>query len=109
MLAGARNLDPAERALVDDGPIPLRTTENLRLPAGPVYLHIDLDVLDPAEFPGSTCPEPDGLRIADVVTAIRDNPQWTVVGAGITECVTTDPAELRVLVPLLEAVGEALG
>jgi arginase len=50
---------------------------------GPVYVHIDLDVLDPPEF-GATCyPEPDGVkprRLIDVVSQI-DN----VIGAAITE------------------------
>jgi arginase len=50
---------------------------------GPVYVHIDLDVLDPAQF-GSICyPEPDGVapqRLIDLVSRL-DN----VVGAAITE------------------------
>ncbi|MEU7899678.1 arginase family protein [Nonomuraea sp. NPDC049152] len=50
---------------------------------GPVYVHIDLDVLDPAAF-GSICyPEPDGVapqRLIDLVSRLDD-----VVGAAITE------------------------
>jgi arginase len=50
---------------------------------GPVYLHIDLDVLEPTAF-GSTCyPEPDGVqpqRLIDLVTRV-DN----IIGAAITE------------------------
>lgn len=50
---------------------------------GPVYVHIDLDVLDPGAF-GSICyPEPDGVppqRLIDLVSSL-DN----VVGAAITE------------------------
>ncbi|MFC7565545.1 arginase family protein [Actinomadura namibiensis] len=50
---------------------------------GPVYLHVDLDVLDPPGF-GATCyPEPDGVepqRLIDLVSRID-----TVVGAAITE------------------------
>ncbi|ONI75151.1 arginase [Actinosynnema sp. ALI-1.44] len=55
---------------------------------GPVYVHIDLDVLEPARF-GSVCyPEPDGVlpeRLIDVVSRL-DN----VVGAGITEHAPAD-------------------
>lgn len=50
---------------------------------GPLYVHIDLDVLDPPEF-GATCyPEPDGVRpqrLIDLISRL-DN----VVGAAITE------------------------
>ncbi|WHT15625.1 arginase family protein [Crossiella sp. CA-258035] len=51
--------------------------------SGPTYVHVDLDVLDPAEF-GSVCyPEPAGVRSADLVELISglDN----LVGAAITE------------------------
>jgi arginase len=50
---------------------------------GPVYVHIDLDVLEPTVF-GSTCyPEPDGVqpqRLIDLVCQIDD-----IIGAAITE------------------------
>jgi arginase len=50
---------------------------------GPVYVHVDLDVLDPAEF-GSVCyPEPDGVssrRLIDLLSRLGN-----VIGAGVTE------------------------
>lgn len=50
---------------------------------GPVYIHVDLDVLEPAAF-GSTCyPEPDGVapqRLVDLIGQVDD-----IVGAAITE------------------------
>jgi len=50
---------------------------------GPVYVHIDLDVLEPTVF-GSTCyPEPDGVqpqRLIELISQV-DN----IVGAAITE------------------------
>jgi arginase len=50
---------------------------------GPVYVHVDLDVHDPAQF-GSVCyPEPDGVapqRLADLVSGLNN-----LVGAAITE------------------------
>jgi arginase len=50
---------------------------------GPVYVHIDLDVLEPAVF-GSTCyPEPGGVRpqrLVDLVSRVEG-----IVGAAITE------------------------
>lgn len=50
---------------------------------GPVYVHVDLDVLEPTAF-GSTCyPEPDGVqpqRLVDPISRVDD-----IVGAAITE------------------------
>jgi arginase len=37
-----------------------------------VYLHVDLDVLDPAEGRVNVYAAPDGLRIDEVVSAIED-------------------------------------
>lgn len=57
-----------------------RVLDGLR---GPVYVHVDLDVLEPAVF-GSTCyPEPDGVqpqRLTDLVCQVSD-----IIGAAITE------------------------
>ncbi|RZS39295.1 arginase [Herbihabitans rhizosphaerae] len=117
-LAGSRSLDPAERELAGaNRPIPILDRHEVPGLAehlgrrGPrqVYVHIDLDVLDPGEFGGMTYPEPDGWSVSDLVDAVRGlSPQWTVVGAAVTECVTSDAAELRVLAPLLEVLGEVL-
>ncbi|MCO1576202.1 arginase family protein [Crossiella sp. SN42] len=65
--------------------------------SGPTYVHVDLDVLDPAEF-GSVCyPEPNGVRSSDLVELISrlDN----VVGAAITEHAPAadNPAEADVI------------
>lgn len=50
---------------------------------GPLYVHVDLDVLEPTEFGSLGYPEPDGVppqRLIDLVSRV-DN----VVGAAITE------------------------
>ncbi|WP_030430568.1 arginase family protein [Allokutzneria albata] len=114
VLVGARSIDHGERALVGDGGR-VRLVERADLATvapgnREVYLHIDLDVLSPDEFSGMTYPEPDGLTVDELTRQVRRlSPEWTVVGAAITECVTTDETELAKLVPLLEAVGEVLG
>ncbi len=36
----------------------------------PAYLHVDIDVLDPAEAPGVTFPCPGGVRLAELLFAI---------------------------------------
>ncbi|HEV7907735.1 MAG TPA: arginase family protein [Pseudonocardiaceae bacterium] len=119
-LFGARALDRGEWPLVWQGHVrhlPVHAARRsvmvsssvLEMDPDEVYLHIGLDVLDPAEFAGTNCPEPDGLRVAEVAAAVRAIAEAApVIGAGITECVTDDPEELRLLVPLLEAVGQAL-
>lgn len=121
VLLGARSMEPAERELVWRGTVrylPVHAARHsgmagsavLETDADEVYLHVDLDVLDPAEFDGVGCPTPGGLTVAEVVGAIHAIAAVTpVIGAGITECATDDPAALRTLVPLLEAVGSVLG
>ena len=41
-------------------------------PDAPVYLTIDMDVLDPAEFPGTGTQEAGGVRFAALLAALRD-------------------------------------
>ncbi|MEV4318377.1 arginase family protein [Actinocrispum sp. NPDC049592] len=102
VLVGARAIDPGEQAAIDAG-LPARHG----IPGDYVYVHVDLDVLDPDEFDGACYPEPGGLSVEEVVATIKAIPV-PVVGAGITECATTDPAKLRVLAPIIEALVEKL-
>ena len=39
--------------------------------AGPVFLTVDIDVLDPAFAPGTGTPEPGGMTVADLLWAVR--------------------------------------
>ena len=39
--------------------------------AGPVYLTVDVDVLDPAFVPGTGTPEPGGMTAGDLLLAVR--------------------------------------
>ena len=105
VLVGARAIDPGEQMLIDAEQARVGPAADLA-GAACVYLHLDLDVLDPAEFDGACYPEPGGLSVADVVAAIGDLP--TIVGAGITECATTAPVALRRLLPIIEALGDCL-
>lgn len=54
------------------------------LPAGPLYLSMDLDALDPAFAPGVAHPEPGGLSVREVLT-ILDRLPPTLIGADIVE------------------------
>jgi len=55
------------------------------LPAGPLYLSIDLDALDPAFAPGVAHPEPGGLSVREVL-GLLDRLPPTLIGADIVEC-----------------------
>ena len=48
-----------------------------RLPGGPLYVHLDLDVVDPAPLPGLRFPAPGGPSPAQVTGALD-----TVLGTG---------------------------
>ncbi|WP_344882346.1 arginase family protein [Allokutzneria multivorans] len=110
VLVGARSIDDGERPLIgEDKQVRLAECGGVAPRSREVYLHIDLDVLSPDEFNGMTYPEPGGVGVEELVDQVRRlSPEWTVVGAAITECVTEDEAELAKLVPLLEAVGDVL-
>ena len=65
---------------------------------GPVYVHIDLDVLEPSVF-GSTCyPEPDGVQPQRLIDGL---PGGQHLGAAITEHAPagdhTDAGEAKVI------------
>jgi arginase len=51
---------------------------------GPLYISVDLDGIDPSETPGVSHPEPGGLRLREVLTAIHKQ-QALIVGADIVE------------------------
>jgi arginase family enzyme len=52
--------------------------------AGPPYMSIDLDGLDPAFAPGVSHPEPGGLSTLDVLTLIR-RIKGPLIGADVVE------------------------
>jgi agmatinase len=58
--------------------------EAVPLPAGPLYISIDLDGFDPAVAPGVSHHEPGGLFVRDVL-AVLDRVGAPVVGADIVE------------------------
>ena len=63
-LVGARDLDPGERAAIERSQLVVADDVAgalAGLPAGaPIHLHLDGDVLDPAEAPGVDFPAPGG-------------------------------------------------
>lgn len=51
----------------------------------PVYLTIDLDVLDPSVFPGTGTPEAGGVSFMDLIGAIGEASALNIVGCDLVE------------------------
>ena len=100
ILAGLRNPDPSEATLVngmtrvfvnameissktDPGSLAAAVREK----GNPlVYLHIDLDVLDPGRFPHVGCPEPDGLMPDTLIRIVEElADEFCLAGMGLME------------------------
>lgn len=74
-----------------EGPLTVRSN-------GPLYLSLDLDVLDPAFITGINHPEPGGLSVRDVLTMIQ-RLDARIVGADVVElCPPEDPSPRSALV-----------
>jgi arginase len=85
VLAGVRDTDPLEQELVDEHRLASVSTadlkgdrrhlreEMLRLSemCDAIYVHIDLDVLDPDDAPGMNLPVPDGPTADELAAAIK--------------------------------------
>jgi agmatinase len=57
---------------------------------GPVYLTVDVDVLDPAFAPGTGTPEPGGMTPAELLLAVRTvAAALDLVGADVVEVIPT--------------------
>ena len=61
--------------------------ERIRQRAGdrPVYVSVDIDVLDPAHAPGTGTPEAGGLSSLQLLATLRSFAQLNLVGADIVE------------------------
>jgi arginase len=73
VLVDARDLDPAEAEFLAGSRVRRAAVGDVdaALPDGPLLLHVDLDVIDPADLPGTLFPAPGGPPAADVVAAIH--------------------------------------
>ena len=126
VLAGLRDLDPPERAalgasdaiMIGASPVETLVAVKNAIDGAPVYVHLDLDVLDPAVFPAQF-PVPDGLapaKLFDVLEAVASASE--IVGLEVTAFeAPDDDAErhaaaalaARTLEPLLDAIPEEAG
>jgi arginase len=120
ILAGTRALDDGESAYVDTSGIRVLGVDELADPAAviaaieatgasAVYLHVDLDVLDPATVAGIGFPEPFGVQpeqLCDLIRAIRG--RFELAGAALTEfapeSLDAASADLAVILRVLGAL-----
>ena len=51
----------------------------------PVYITIDLDILDPSIFSGTGTPEPGGLTFTEIIKGIKEFEKLNIVGGDIVE------------------------
>ena len=95
ILAGARSYDDAELEAVERLGIAALAIDDLRDPqalatavratgADALYVHIDVDALDPAELAGNAHPEPFGCTVPELTAAIAQARQVVpLVGASL--------------------------
>ena len=107
VLAGVRALDPAERAYAEGLPVVTDAASLLEAvgDAGAVYVHIDLDVLDPDTFASVGTPEPGGLtpqQVIAMVTALAG--RFEITGLGVTEYEPARARDRETLAALVDAV-----
>ena len=118
VLAAARDIDPEEASYLDDHAMSAFSSEELAKPdallaalratgASRIYVHIDLDVLDPAEISGLCNPIPFGLSVAtliELITAVRA--EFTVAGASIAGFSPVSPLDAEDDLPsILRIIG----
>lgn len=104
VLAGARSYDPAEQTAVEALGVSVVSAAELAdadalagavraTGADAVFVHVDLDVLDPAAITGVTDPVPFGVSVADLVAAIaRLRSIVPLAGASLSGFAPASPA-----------------
>ena len=127
ILAGVRDLDPGERAALENSQVQVMevsrmlqdAAERALLPAldrlgsrvDEVYLHLDIDVLDPEAAPAVNFPTVGGLSIEEVQQLIAlVGERFRIVAASLTAYDPTrdpDGETLEVALRLLERIARA--
>jgi arginase len=123
VLAGIRDLDPGERELLERSAatvIGASTVETLvavknALDGAPIFVHLDLDVLDPEDFPAAV-PAPNGLhpdKLYDLMDSVLEDSE--LIGLEITNLAVPDDEDegavatetaMHVLEPFLDHLSE---
>ena len=124
VLAGIRDLDAGERELLERSPAtvigasPVETLVAVKnaLEGAPIFVHLDLDVIDPEHFPAAV-PAPGGLhpdKLYDLMDSVLEDSE--LLGLEITNFAVPDDDEERavatetamhVLEPFLDHLAES--
>lgn len=84
--SGTREEFEVARQCLSSGPsLQLHRAVRDRIRSRPVYLTIDIDVLDPAVAPGTGCPEPGGATFMELLSLIHSLKGLRVVAVDVTE------------------------
>lgn len=110
---GLRSLDDPERKYIDDNKIYHSSTIDVQELCDLIhqfgfehlYIHLDLDILDPDEFAFTKYQVPYGVRISQVEELIKCfSSDFKVVGASVLESTTTDKKQLDPIKNILELI-----
>ena len=104
ILAGTRALEDAELSYIEESKLTVIEPNSLDTAsitaalavsgATSVYFHVDLDVLDPAEFASFSSPEPFGVSLATVLDVIAAAKKaLPLIGAAITGFAPANPQD----------------
>ncbi|MBI4246956.1 MAG: arginase family protein, partial [Candidatus Rokubacteria bacterium] len=74
----------------------------------PLYVTIDVDVLDPSEAPGTGSPEPGGLRVPELIHIVRLLGGCRVIGGDLVEVAHAWDASGRTGIAASWVIREAL-
>lgn len=120
VLAGIRDIDPGEANFVEEKQVALVEAGDLAAPAAlveavratgasRVYLHIDLDVLDPAVIAGLANPVPFGLTLEQLTSAIAAlKAEFALAGATLAGFSPASPLDAEEDLPSILRVIAAL-
>ncbi len=104
ILVGTRSVDPGEATFIAENSITTLAADEITgtslidavasTGATSVYVHIDLDVLDPSDLLGLADPAPFGVPANDLVAALKALlERFPLAGAGITQFAPTTPRD----------------
>ncbi len=110
VMVGLRDLDPAETEFIDKQQLSLCQAGDLKTDPGlllevikdkankHIYIHLDLDVLDPSEFPYPPIPVPGGLSMSTLQHLVESlSEEFFLAGLGIFEYSPSGKAGLNLL------------
>jgi arginase len=114
IMLGNRDLDQAEKDYINDMNVRSLTIQDIELNIENVikavkekghksiYVHIDLDVLDPVEFPHVPVPAPQGLKnktLIDLLNRLKE--EFHIIGLGLLEYSPSGKADNEVILKIV--------